>query len=185
LDKFFQVFIENILIYSRTKAEYDEHLCLVIQCLQEHKLYGKLSKLSFYQLRIHYLGNVISDEGIIVDIAKVEAIMEWPTQMSVPEVRTFMGLVRYYWRFVEEFLKIANPITELQKNKKKFVWTMKFVKEFQRIKYLLSKTPILNVPKMDVDFLVCTDASNEVLGRVFVHGVRVISYISRKLRRHE
>jgi hypothetical protein len=78
LDKFVQVFIDDILIYSRTTEEHDKHLRLVLQCLREHNLYGKLSKCSFYQPRIHYLGHVISDEGITVDLAKGEAIMEWP-----------------------------------------------------------------------------------------------------------
>ena len=76
LDKFVQVFIDDILIYSRTTEEHDEHLRLVLQCLREHKLYGKLSKSSFYQSRIHYLGHVISSEGIAMDLAKDEAIME-------------------------------------------------------------------------------------------------------------
>jgi hypothetical protein len=83
LDKFVQVVIDDILIYSRTTEEHDEHLRLVLQCLQEHKLYGKLSKCSFYQSRIHYLGNVISGEGITMDPAKVEAIMEWPAPTNV------------------------------------------------------------------------------------------------------
>jgi hypothetical protein len=85
LDKFIQVFIDDILIYSRTMEEHDEHLRLVLQCLREHKLYGKLSKCSFYQSKIHYLGHVISDEGIVMDPAKVEAIMEWPAPTNVPE----------------------------------------------------------------------------------------------------
>jgi hypothetical protein len=67
LDKFVQVFIDDILIYSRMTEEHDEHLSLVLQCLRENKLYGKLSKCSFYQSKIHYLGHVISGEGIIVD----------------------------------------------------------------------------------------------------------------------
>jgi hypothetical protein len=125
LDKFVQVFIDDILIYSRMMEEHDEHLCLVLQCLRENKLYGKLSKCSFYQSRIHYLGHVISGEGIIVDPMKVEAIMEWPAPMNVPEVRSFMGLAGYYRWFIEGFSKIENPITELQKKNKKFVWTEK------------------------------------------------------------
>jgi hypothetical protein len=113
LDKFIQVFIDDILIYSRTTEEHDEHLCLVLQCLRENKLYGKLSKCSFYQSRIHYLRHVISGEGIVVDPAKVKAIMEWHVSTDVPKVCSFMGLARYYRRFVEGFSKIANPITEL------------------------------------------------------------------------
>jgi hypothetical protein len=84
LDKFVQVFIDDILIYSWTMEEHDEHLRLVLQFLRENKLYGKLSKCSFYQSKIHYLGHVISDEGIVVDPIKVEAIMEWPSPTNVP-----------------------------------------------------------------------------------------------------
>jgi hypothetical protein len=168
LDKFIQVFIDDILIYSRTTKEHDEHLRLVLQCLREHKLYGKLSKCSFYQSRIHYLGHVISDEGIVVDLAKVEAIMEWPAPLNITEVRSFMGLVGYYRWFVEGFSKIANPITELQKKNKKFVWTEKCTEAFRRLKELLTTTPILKVPNMDADFLVCTDASKEGLGGVLM-----------------
>jgi hypothetical protein len=113
LDKFIQVFIDDILIYSRTTEEHEEHLRLVLQCLREHKLYGKLSKCSFYQSRIHYLGHVIFVEGIVVDSTKVKAIMEWPAPMNVMEVHSFMGLVGYYRWFVKGFLKIANLIMEL------------------------------------------------------------------------
>ena len=96
LEKFFQLFIGDILIYSQMMEEHDEHLCLVLQCLRKKKLFGKLSKCSFYQSRIHYLGHVISDEGIAMDPAKVEAIMEWPTPTNFTEVRSFMGLAGYY-----------------------------------------------------------------------------------------
>jgi len=96
LDKFIQVFIDDILIYSRTAEDHDENLCLALQCLREHKLYGNLSKLLFYQSRIHYLGHVISNNGIIVDPTKFEAIMEWLAPTNVPEVRSFMVLAGYY-----------------------------------------------------------------------------------------
>jgi hypothetical protein len=96
-----------------------------------------------------------------------------------------MGLAGYYRWFVEGFLKIANPIKELQKKNKKFFWTEKCVEAFQRLKELLTTTPILKVPNMDADFLVCTDASKEGLGGVLMQDSRVIAYISRKLRRHE
>ena len=84
-------------------------------------MYGKMSKCSFYQSKIYYLGSVISDEGIVVDPAKIEAIMECPAMTNVLEVCRFMGLVGYYRRFIEGFSKIANPFIELQeKNKKLF-----------------------------------------------------------------
>jgi hypothetical protein len=168
LDKFVQVLIGDIFIYSRMTEDHEDHLRLVLQCLREHKLYGKLSKFSFYQSRIHYLGHVIFGEGIVVDPAKVEAIMEWPALTNVTEVHSFMGLVGYYRRFVEGFSNIANPITELQKKNKKFVWTEKCAETFRKLKELLTTVPILKVPDMDVDFLVCTHASKEGLGRVLM-----------------
>ena len=111
LDKFIQVLIDDILIYWRTIEEHDEHLCLVLWCLREHKLYGMLSKCSFYQSKIHYLGHVIFDEVIVMDPEKVEAIMEWLAPTNILEVRSFMGLVGYYQRFIEGFSKIESPIT--------------------------------------------------------------------------
>jgi hypothetical protein len=168
LDKFVRVFIDDILIYSHMMEEHDEHLRLVLQCLREHKLYGKLSKCSFYQSKIHYLGHVIFGEGITMDLAKVKAIMEWTMPTNVSKVCNFMSLVGNYRRFVEGFLKIANLITKLQKKNKKFVWTEKCVEAFRRLKELLTTAPILKVPDMGTDFLVCTDTSKEGLGRVLM-----------------
>jgi hypothetical protein len=88
--------------------------------------------------------------------------------MNVSEVRRFMVLARYYQWLVERFSKIANPITKLPKKNNKYVWTEKCVDSFRRLKELLTTTPILKVPNMDEDFLVCTDASKEGLGRVLM-----------------
>jgi hypothetical protein len=85
--------------------------------------------------------------------------------MNVMEVHSFMGLAGYYRWFLEGFSKITNPITELQKKNKKFVWTKKCAEAFQKLKELLTTTPILKFPDMDADFLVCTNASKEGLGR--------------------
>jgi hypothetical protein len=142
-------------------------------------------KMLFYQSRIHYLGHVISGGGIAVDLAKVEAIMEWPAPTNVTEVSSFMGLAGYYRWFVEGFSRIANSIMELQKKNNKFVWTEKCAEAFKRLKDLLKTTPILKVPDMGVDFLVCTNAPKEGLGGVLMQDGRVIAYISRNLRRHE
>jgi hypothetical protein len=103
LDKFIQVFIDYILIYSQMMGEHGEHLCMVLQCLQDNKPYGKLSKCSFYQLNIHFLGNVISSKGIAIDPTKIKDIMECPAPTNVLKVHFFMGLIGYYRRFVKGF----------------------------------------------------------------------------------
>jgi hypothetical protein len=177
--------LDDILIYSRMMEDHEEHLILILQCLQEKQLYGKLSKCLFYQSKIHYLGHVIFDEGIIVVPARDEAIMEWPAPKNVMKVRSFMGLAGYYRRFVEGFSKITNPITKLQKRNKEFVWTKKFLEAFQRLKELLTTTPMLKVLDIDTNFFVWTDTSKEGLGGVLMQDGRVISYILRKMSRHE
>ena len=94
LDKFVLFFLDEILIYSKNEEEHEEHLVLTLQFLREHNLYEKLKKCDFYKDKIHYLGHIISNEGIFVDPEKIEAILNWPTPKNVTDVRSFMGLVR-------------------------------------------------------------------------------------------
>ena len=122
LDHFVRVFLDDILIYYKNEKEHEEHLWLVLTCLREHKLFGKLSKCSFFQKEIHYLGHIISGEGISVDPEKVKAIKDWPILKNAHEVRSFMGLAGYYRRFVEGFSKIAKPITTLQRKGIRYEW---------------------------------------------------------------
>jgi hypothetical protein len=103
LDKFVIVFLDDILIYSKSKEEHENHLRMVLQVLRENHLYAKLSKCSFYQKKIHYLGHIISEDGIEMDPEKIEANREWSAPKNVIEVRSFMGLASYYKRFIEVF----------------------------------------------------------------------------------
>jgi hypothetical protein len=166
LDKFVIVFLEDILVYSKLEKEHEQNLRLVLQVLRGHQLFAKLRKFSFYQRKIHYLGHIISEEEIVVDPEKVEAIREWSVPRNVAEVRSFMGLVGYYRRFITSFSKIAHPITSLQRKEKKFQWTEQCEKGFQRLKQLLTSAPILMIADLNMDFMVCTDACKEGLGGV-------------------
>jgi hypothetical protein len=91
--------------------------------LKEHQLYSKLSKFSFYQKQIHYLGHIVLKDGIVVDLEKIEDIIEWSTLKNVKEVGSFMDLAHYYRRFIAGFSRISQPITYLQRKEKKFQWT--------------------------------------------------------------
>eukprot|EP00253_Pinus_taeda_P031774 PITA_31774 len=178
LDQFVLIFIDDILIYSRTIEEHHEHLRIVLQTLREHQLYAKFSKCNFFKEEIQYLGHVITKDGIAVDPEKIKAIMEWPVPKDVADVRSFMGLAGYYRRFVEGFSKVAFPITSLQKKGKLFHWTPNCQKSFERLKHLLTMAPILSIADPNKDYVVCTDASKEGLGGVLMQEGRVIAYES-------
>jgi hypothetical protein len=120
LDKFVIVFLDDILVYSRSEEEHEGHLRMVLQVLREHQLYAKLIKCSFYREKIHYLGHIISKDGIVVDPENIEAIKEWSASKNMMEVRSFMGIASYYRRFIGGFSRIAHPITSLQRKDKKF-----------------------------------------------------------------
>ena len=117
LDKFVLDLIYDILIYSRNEEEHAEHIRIVLQRLREHKLYAKFSKCEFWLKRVQSLGHVISEDGISVDSCKIQDVLNWKTPESVSEIRSFLGLVGYYRRFVPDFSKIARPMTELLKKR--------------------------------------------------------------------
>jgi len=110
LDKFVIVFIVNILVYSKNEEEQVKHVAVVLRLLREHQLYAKLSKCIFIQTEVHYLGHVVSKKGIGVDTEKIRAIMEWVALKSVDEVRSFMGLVGYYRKFIKSYHKLFIPL---------------------------------------------------------------------------
>nr|XP_025638506.1 uncharacterized protein LOC112733681 [Arachis hypogaea] len=130
LDKFVVVFIDNILIYSKTEEEHAKHLQTVLQILKERKLYAKLSKYKFWKSEVKFLGHLVSKQGIAVDPAKVEAVMEWNRSTSVTEIRSFLGLAGYYRRFIKGFSQIALPLTKLTRKDAPFVWTSECEESF-------------------------------------------------------
>ena len=113
LDIFVLVFLDDILVYSKSLEEHEEHLWLVLQCLRDNQLYANAANCDFFQSEIHYLGHVISGECISIDLVKIQAIVDWPTPTTVSEIRSFMGLAGYYRRFIQNFSRIAHPITSL------------------------------------------------------------------------
>ena len=185
LDRFVIVFIDDILVYSKNKAEHAMHLRLVLQTLREHQLYVKFSKCEFWLEKVEFLGHVVSKEGIQVDPKKIEAITEWPRPTTVTEVRSFLGLAGYYRRFVNDFSRIEAPLTRLTQKNVKFMWTDKCEEHFLLLKDLLTSAPVLTLPSGDEGYTVYCDASRVGLGCVLMQNGRVIAYALRQLKKHE
>ena len=134
LDKFVVVFIDDILVYSPTAEEHEHHLRTVLDKLAQHQLYAKFSKCEFWLQGVAFLGHVLSAEGVAVDPAKIEAVKEWDQPRNMTEVRSFLGLAGYYRRFIENFSKIAHPMTNLLKKTKEFEWMPECEQSFQKLK---------------------------------------------------
>ncbi|GJW04164.1 putative reverse transcriptase domain-containing protein [Tanacetum coccineum] len=185
LDKFVIVFIDDILIYSKTQEEHVEHLRLVLELLKKEKLYAKFSKCEFWLREVQFLGHVINGNGIHVDPSKIEAVKNWKAPRTLTEVRSFLGLVGYYRRFIENFSKIAKSLTILTQKSKTFDWGEEQELAFQTLKDKLCNAPVLALPDGPEDFVVYCDASEIGLGCVLMQRGKVIAYASRQLKIHE
>jgi hypothetical protein len=185
LDQFVMVFIDNILVYSKSMEEYEEHLWIVLQWLREHQLYAKFSKCEFWIKEVPFLGHVVSPEGITVDPGKVNEVLKWKLPTSVSEVQSFFGLAGYYRRFISNLSKIVKPVIELLKKGNKYIWSEACDKAFKHLKKLLTTSPILAQPDTTKSFDVYCDASGTGLGGVLMQEGRVISYSLSQLRCQE
>ena len=146
LDKFVVVFIDDILIYSKDEEEHVIHLRLVLTRLREHQLYDRVSKCEFWLSSVSFLGHVISGEGISVDPAKILSVQEWDPLVNPTEVKSFLGLAGHYRRFVQDFVKIAAPMTRLTRKDQVFAWTAACQGAFDTLKAKLITAPVLTLP---------------------------------------
>ncbi|GJR16963.1 putative reverse transcriptase domain-containing protein [Tanacetum coccineum] len=185
LDKFVIVFIDDILIYSKSKKEHEEHLRQILKLLKKEELYAKFSKCEFWISRVQFLGHVIDCRGIHVDPAKIESIKDWASPKTPTEIRQFLGLAGYYRRFIEGFSKIVKSMTKLTQKGVKFDWGDKQEAAFQLLKQKLCSAPILALPGGSEDFIAYCDASKKGLGAVLMQREKAISYASRQLKIHE
>ena len=185
LDNFVIVFLDDILIYSKTEADHEKHLKIVLELLRKHKLYGKKSKCEFFKQRVSFLGHVVSSEGVSMEQDKVQAVRDWPIPTSVHDVRAFLGLSGYYRRFVQGFSSIAAPLSELTKHDQVWEWTPKHQQAFQQLKDALSHGPTLILPDEKLPYVVSTDASGFAIGASLCQdqgkGQQPIAYLSKKM----
>ena len=176
LDQFVVVFVDDILIYSQSEEEHEDHLLIVLQALKDHQLYVKFSKFEFWLTKVRLLGHVVSASSVSIDLENVEAVMSWERPKSVFEIRSFLGLAGYHMRFIEDFSKLAAPMTRLNWKGVKFEWDDLCEKAFQELKRRLTSTPILIVPEQGQRYTVYCDASKNGLGCVLMQSRRVVAY---------
>nr|GFA17558.1 putative reverse transcriptase domain-containing protein [Tanacetum cinerariifolium] len=185
LDKFVIVFIDDILIYSKSEEEHEQYLRTVLDLLKKENLYAKFSKCKFWLKEVQFLGHVVNQGGIHVDPSKVEAVKNWKAPESPTEIRSFLGLAGYYRRFIEGFSKIAKPLTFLTQKNKDYVWGEEQEKAFCTLKEKLCNAPVLALPDGPNDFVVYCDVSHQGFGCVLMQRGKVIAYASRQLKIHE
>jgi len=186
LDSCVVVFLDDILVYSKTPKEHDQQLRQVLDISCNNKLYCKISKCSFFQPAVDYLGYVISAEGVSTSPHKTEAIANWESPTSIHDVQSFMGLANFYHKFVKDFSAIASLITNLTRKDLPFQWTPDHEVAFNNLKTALCTAPTLILPDFSKTFYVMTDASDLATGAVLMQdqgkGLQPIAFESQKLQ---
>lgn len=191
INKFVLIYLDDILVYSKTEEEHYEHLRQVFETLRQYKLYCKPHKCQFMKEEVAYLGHVVTRDGVKPDPKKIAAVDGWVVPKTVKQLRSFLGFANYFRKFIQGYSRMVSPLTDLTKNVcKKFQnithkWTPKCQESFEAVKYALTHAPVLTMPDFTKPFEVVTDACGDQhsggLGAVLMQEGRPIAYESRKL----
>ena len=140
------VYLDDVLIFTRTLEEHQKVVQWVLEILQQHNLSLKLEKCKFEKTSVEYLGVVISHNSVNMDLEKVAGVSDWPTLTNKKEVQSFLGFINFYWRFIEGFLHIARLLFDLTKADSTFKWSDKEKLAFDTIRNQITSAPILTLP---------------------------------------
>ena len=179
------VYLDDILIHSATEQEHLERLRQVLQILRENNLYLKRSKCEFMKKETDWLGHTISGEGVKTDARKVKAILEMRSPGNVSELRTFLGLINYYRRFIPNLTTLVGPLYELLKKNTTWKWSEEEELALNKLKEQVTVTPVLRLPDAEKAYTIMSDASDTGVGGVLMQEGHPIAYISRWLNEAE
>ncbi|GAB5504825.1 MAG: hypothetical protein Pyrs2KO_34800 [Pyruvatibacter sp.] len=189
LDIFVLIFIDDLLIYSKSISEHVEHLAAVLARLQKYSLFAKATKSEICVKETDFCGFWLSEKGISAMDVKVKAIRDWKPLKTVTDVRSFLGMVSFYRRFIPDFAKIAGPLHDLTKKDVMWEWGSAQEQAFQSLKTALMGKPVLIHPNPVKDYTVISDASGEATGGVLCQdhgsGLQPIAFCSRRLSKSE
>ena len=175
------VYMDDILIFSKSEEELEIHLTKILQILQTQQLYAKLSKFSFFQTEAKFLGNVVSAQGIYVDPVKISAIQNWEEPKTATQLRSLLGLCNFFKEFVPNFSSLAAPLTDLTSRDTDFQFDESARTAFQTLKHALTNTPVLAVPDDTQPYVMVCDASGFGRGAILMQDSRVVAYWSVKM----
>ncbi|GBG73343.1 hypothetical protein CBR_g13064 [Chara braunii] len=185
LDKLVVVYLDDILIFSKSVEEHAQHVETVLSLLRQHKYKVNLEKCEFGRTKISYLGHEVSAEGIRPEDAKVASIRDWPRPQTVTEVTSFLGMCGYYRNFVNNYSTVASPLIDLTRLDTPWDWSDECEGAFKRLKLALMNHEVLMVPDPQKPFIVTTDASQYGIGAVLAQQegkkLRPIEYTSKKM----
>ena len=160
LDSFIVVYLHDIVVYSDNMEDHKKHLAMVFEALRENQLFLKKSKCVFAQTEIPFLGHIFGQGYIRMEPSRVKATEDWVEPKNVHEMRVFLGMTNYQWKFVEEYSKVTSALTDLLKKDKRWSLTSKCQEAFDDLKKRMVTAPILKLPDFERPFEVHTDASD-------------------------
>jgi hypothetical protein len=164
LDVFVVVYLDDILVYSKTYDDYVRDIRKVLQALADTKMKIKPKKTEFHRKEVKFLGYIVSREGLKIDKKKIKAITSWPKLSTVKEVQSFLGFANFYRQFIKDYSKITAPLTNLTKKDQVFEWTAEAEEAFQELKTRFSTEPILVIFDPSKPSMVETDTSDKAIG---------------------
>ena len=184
------VYMDDILIFAKTKDELEKATCRVLQILKDNKLYLKKEKCVFEVEKIEFLGLIISQNKVEMDPIKVNGVRDWPAPQTVKQLQSFLGFINFYRRFIEGFARIARPLNDLTKKNVQWSWGEKQQAAFDALKDLVTSSPVLLQPDVSRPFRLETDASDYAVGAVLSQlgeddKWRPVGYISKSLNEAE
>ena len=185
IGEFVLVYLDDILVFSRTPQEHEAHLRSVLNTLKEKGFKAKLSKCQFNRPELHFLGHVVSRHGLKVDQRKVEVIRNWPVPTDLHKLRAFLGLANYFRRFIQGYSSLVAPLTSLTRAKVAWHWDDTCQAAFEGVKQALTNAPVLKLPELDKPFTVWSDASVHGTGAVLLQEERPVAYTSAKFNSAE
>eukprot|EP00731_Ephydatia_muelleri_P037077 Em0391g6a len=183
------VYIDDIILFSRTVQEHFQNLTEVFRRLKQAGLKLKPRKCHLFRNKVKYLGYVVSNKGVEADTEKIQCVLDWPTPMSRKQIRQFWGLASYYRRFIHNFAQITAPLNRLLEKGKRWQWTEQCSQAFTLLKTKLTSAPLLVYPNFEEAFIVDCDASDDGLGTALSQNHQgaeyVVYYASRTLTKAE